>query len=122
MDHRNNSKRRKLDNDDDSHFSVQPSRSSYHQKHAINRFRDDYRSSSRAATPRDGRHGSTPRQQEFDGPEAGVAGDDVVELDRDWYAGDENGNTLGDEITTLSAETSQHGRARSENRHSWRRR
>ena len=97
MDHRNNSKRRKLDNDDDSHFSVQPSRSSYHQKHAINRFRDDYRSSSRAATPRDGRHGSTPRQQEFDGPEAGVAGDDVVELDRDWYAGDENGNTLGDE-------------------------
>lgn len=59
-------------------------------------------SDSRASTPRGlPRYQSTPRatpkQEEFDGPEAGVDLEDSNALDRDWYAGDESGHTFGDE-------------------------
>ena len=43
------------------------------------------------------RDASTPTQQEFDGPEPGVSEADLNALDRDWYAGDEFGYSLGDE-------------------------
>jgi pre-mRNA-splicing factor ATP-dependent RNA helicase DHX38/PRP16 len=54
---------------------------------------------SRASTPRSqSRYASTPRQEEFDGPEKGVDVEDSNALDRDWYAGDENGgHTFGDD-------------------------
>ena len=50
-----------------------------------------------ASTPRISRYPSTPRQREFDGPEPFVNEEDSYALDRDWYAGDEFGHTLGDE-------------------------
>ncbi|PMD39800.1 P-loop containing nucleoside triphosphate hydrolase protein [Hyaloscypha variabilis F] len=53
---------------------------------------------SRASTPRaQSRYPSTPRQQEFDGPEPFVDEEDSNALDRDWYAGDELGHTFGDD-------------------------
>jgi len=91
-------KRRKLDSDDSAQFSIQPSRPSKHSKGSTaSRLRDEYRPSSRDSTPRGGRNGSTPRQEEFDGPERGVADEDAAALDRDWYTGDENGHSYGDE-------------------------
>lgn len=45
-----------------------------------------------ASTPK-----STPRQEEFDGPEPFVNEEDSNALDRDWYAGDEFGHTFGDD-------------------------
>jgi pre-mRNA-splicing factor ATP-dependent RNA helicase DHX38/PRP16 len=55
------------------------------------RLRNDLRQSSRSrSTPR-------PRQNEFDTPEPGVNAEDEVLLDRDWYGGDEDGHTFGDE-------------------------
>ena len=50
-----------------------------------------------SSTPRRSRYASTPRQNEFDGPEPLVNEEDSNALDRDWYAGDEFGHTLGDE-------------------------
>ena len=96
MARENSPKRRKLDDHDNSHFSIQPNRPAK-QFRPSNRCHNDFRSSSGASTPRDGRHGSTPRQTEFDGPEAGTGVNDVSALDRDWYTGDENGHTFGDE-------------------------
>ena len=56
------------------------------------------RNDSRASTPRaQSRYRSTPRQEEFDGPEVAVDIEDSNALDRDWYAGDESGHTFGDE-------------------------
>lgn len=52
---------------------------------------------SRSSTPRGNRHGSTPHQSEFDGPEPFIADEETNALDRDWYAGDESGHTFGDE-------------------------
>ncbi|KAG8527024.1 DEAH-box RNA helicase prp16 [Bacidia gigantensis] len=52
---------------------------------------------SRASTPRDFRSASTPRQEEFDGPEPFINDEDSNALDRDWYGGDEFGTTLGDD-------------------------
>jgi pre-mRNA-splicing factor ATP-dependent RNA helicase DHX38/PRP16 len=58
---------------------------------------------SRSSTPRAGSRlagGATPRQREFDGPEAGVDDPDAVNaLDRDWYGGDDDlgGHTFGDD-------------------------
>ena len=40
---------------------------------------------------------STPQQNEFDGPEPMISEEESNALDRDWYAGDEFGHTLGDE-------------------------
>ncbi|KFY97189.1 hypothetical protein V500_02158, partial [Pseudogymnoascus sp. VKM F-4518 (FW-2643)] len=58
-----------------------------------------FASSSRASTPRgQSQYPSTPRQQEFDGPEPAVDIEDSNALDRDWYAGDEGGHVFGDEM------------------------
>ena len=40
---------------------------------------------------------SKPHSQEFDGPEPNVPEEDTYLLDRDWYGGDEFGQTLGDD-------------------------
>jgi pre-mRNA-splicing factor ATP-dependent RNA helicase DHX38/PRP16 len=54
--------------------------------------------SSRAQTPRIHENGaSTPRQKPFDGPEPLVEDFDSMALDRDWYGGEENGHTFGDD-------------------------
>ncbi|PNS20896.1 hypothetical protein CAC42_2827 [Sphaceloma murrayae] len=84
-------KRRKLDHDDDAaHLSIRPN-------FARERFRDGDR---RRQTPSTGRQkqnsASTPHDR-FEGPEQGVGSHDASALDRDWYTGDENGNTLGDD-------------------------
>lgn len=50
-----------------------------------------------STTPRISRYASTPRQEEFDGPEPTVPEEDSMALDRDWYAGDEFSYSLGDE-------------------------
>jgi pre-mRNA-splicing factor ATP-dependent RNA helicase DHX38/PRP16 len=54
---------------------------------------------SRASTPHSqSRYASTPKQEEFDGPETAVDVEDSNALDRDWYAGDEyGGHTFGDD-------------------------
>jgi pre-mRNA-splicing factor ATP-dependent RNA helicase DHX38/PRP16 len=82
-------KRRKLDHHNplrsDDRFAI-PSRPSG--------FRP---STSRSAAPRASSNVSTPRQNEFDGPEPFVSEEDSNALDRDWYAGDEFGHTFGDE-------------------------
>ena len=52
---------------------------------------------SRSQTPRGSGRGSSPRQSEFDRPEAFVNDEDVNALDRDWYGGEENGHAFGDE-------------------------
>lgn len=75
-------KRRKIDYGDD-HFSVQPSR----QK----RFKSGHHDS-----PRRDENGFAPHDT-FEGPEPGVDGEDATALDRDWYTGEENGHTFGDE-------------------------
>lgn len=56
-----------------------------------------YGSASALSTPQASKYVSTPGQKEFDGPEPFVNEEDSNALDRDWYAGDEIGNTLGDE-------------------------
>ncbi len=61
------------------------------------RLRAEKNNHSRSSTPRGGRHGSTPHQSEFDGPEPFIADEESNALDRDWYAGDEFGHTFGDE-------------------------
>src|SRR5689334_1468499 len=58
--------------------------------------RQRYDPSSRSQTPR-GSRGATPHQTEFDGPEPNFDENDVNALDRDWYGGEENGHTFGDE-------------------------
>ncbi len=50
-----------------------------------------------SSTPQASKYASTPRLKEFDGPEPFVNEEDSNALDRDWYAGDEFGHTLGDE-------------------------
>ncbi len=52
---------------------------------------------STSSTLRTSRYPATPRQQEFDGPEPMIGEEDSNALDRDWYAGDEFGYSLGDE-------------------------
>ena len=87
MDVQENPKRIKLDLE---LFSVQPRpRTSKASRTAITALR--------STTPRNARYTSTPRQQEFDGPEPMVNEEDSKALDRDWYAGDEFGHTFGDE-------------------------
>ena len=50
-----------------------------------------------APTPRTSNRASTPRQNEFDGPEPFIDEEDSTALDRDWYGGDEFGYSLGDD-------------------------
>jgi len=87
-------KRRKLDSgrfatptdDDDFRPVIKP------------QFRVASRPPSRPHTPRLHQNGSsTPHQKEFDTPEPGVANEDEMALDRDWYGGEEFGHTFGDE-------------------------
>jgi pre-mRNA-splicing factor ATP-dependent RNA helicase DHX38/PRP16 len=61
------------------------------------RSRDRFSASSDASISRGPSSLSTPRQNEFDGPEPFVSEEDSNALDRDWYAGDEFGHTFGDE-------------------------
>ena len=88
-------KRRKLDSD---RFAV-PSRPSTTktfrsaQTPLLNRRNGNQASS----IPQASKYASTPRQKEFDGPELFVNEEDSNALDRDWYAADEFGHTLGDE-------------------------
>ncbi len=71
-----------------------------------------------SSTPRaQSSYASTPRQQEFDGPEPFVTEEDSNALDRDWYDGDEFGHTFGDDRTILSAHTTIHGQINSERQH-----
>ncbi|KAK4117359.1 P-loop containing nucleoside triphosphate hydrolase protein [Canariomyces notabilis] len=93
------SKRRKLDFNplrSDDRFDNLPSRS-HSRSNGAGTFK------SQSATPRAGSRlsgAATPRQREFDGPEAGVDDQDAVNaLDRDWYGGDDDlgGHTFGDE-------------------------
>jgi pre-mRNA-splicing factor ATP-dependent RNA helicase DHX38/PRP16 len=43
------------------------------------------------------RGSDTPRQHEFDTPEPEVGYEDQLAMDRDWYGGDENGHSFGDD-------------------------
>ncbi|EAQ90840.1 conserved hypothetical protein [Chaetomium globosum CBS 148.51] len=90
-------KRRKLDFNplrSDDRFGDLPSRVQNRNNGTFN---------SRSSTPRGGSRlagAATPRQREFDGPEAGVNDPDAVNaLDRDWYGGDDDlgGHTFGDD-------------------------
>ncbi|KAI8957699.1 P-loop containing nucleoside triphosphate hydrolase protein [Daldinia sp. FL1419] len=91
-------KRRKIDfnplRSDDRYMSL-PNRSHSSRPHG----RLQHGSSSRASTPRaQSNYASTPKQQEFDGPEPLVDADEQNALDRDWYTGDETGgHTFGDD-------------------------
>ena len=96
-DREDSPKRRKIDSD---RFAVPPishregrtkgNQTPYAQKNG-------YRYTPASATPQASKYASTPRQKEFDGPEPFVNEEDSNALDRDWYAGDEFGHTLGDE-------------------------
>ena len=89
-------KRRKVDFNplrSDDRFGDLPSRAQNRNNGTFN---------SRSSTPRGSRltGAATPRQREFDGPEAGVDDSDAVNaLDRDWYGGDDDlgGHTFGDD-------------------------
>ncbi|KAL5121295.1 DEAH-box RNA helicase prp16 [Pleosporales sp. CAS-2024a] len=52
--------------------------------------------SSRGQT-RANENGSTPNQKSLDGPEPLIEDFDSMALDRDWYGGEENGHTFGDD-------------------------
>ncbi|KAI9730610.1 MAG: DEAH-box RNA helicase prp16 [Claussenomyces sp. TS43310] len=92
-------KRRKLDFNplrSDDRFAI-PARPSPRSQSQAPRSQSRF-GNSRAPTPRaQSRYPSTPRQQEFDGPEPHVDEDESNALDRDWYAGDEFGHTFGDD-------------------------
>ncbi|KAK7952034.1 uncharacterized protein PG986_007762 [Apiospora aurea] len=83
-------KRRKVDFNplrSDDRYSSLPKRP--------HRFANDGNNGS--ATPRRN-FAATPRQEEFDNrKEPTVSAEDETALDRDWYLGDENGHTFGDE-------------------------
>lgn len=87
-------KRRKIDGD---RFTPSSSRPSAVPKHVFiphNKRRDSGSNISRSC---DGGSTPTPHQGEFDTPEPDVDKEDVIALDRDWYAGDDLGHTFGDE-------------------------
>jgi pre-mRNA-splicing factor ATP-dependent RNA helicase DHX38/PRP16 len=100
-------KRRKLDfnplrNEDRFVVPARPFSNHNGPKSVASRTQSRIGSGSRSATP----HGrsrfastpaSTPKQEEFDGPEPFVDEEDSKALDRDWYDGDEFGHTFGDD-------------------------
>ncbi|KAI1383342.1 P-loop containing nucleoside triphosphate hydrolase protein [Hypoxylon trugodes] len=93
-------KRRKLDFNplrSDDRYSSLPNRSHPSSSRSHNRFQ--HNSNSRASTPRaQSNWASTPKQNEFDGPEPLVDAEEQNALDRDWYTGDETGgHTFGDD-------------------------
>ena len=94
-------KRRKLDSDDDEHFSIQPNRRAWRpsqlRDEGLHSSSSDSRSRDRTAQPyRSGTPNARPRA-EFDGPETGVDTTDSNALDRDWYNTAEDGVAFGDE-------------------------
>ncbi|KAL9607828.1 MAG: hypothetical protein Q9167_007291 [Letrouitia subvulpina] len=99
-------KRRKLDGDrffvPSRPSTAKPFRSAQTPLHNKNShlYKNGYSQNDRSeagSTPRASRYPSTPRQNEFDGPEPMISEEESNALDRDWYAGDEFGHTLGDE-------------------------
>lgn len=97
-------KRRKLDFNplrNDDRFAIPSRPNSRSSSQAPPRSQSRFGNGRRSETPRSqSRYPSTPRphQQEFDGPEPAVDIEDSNALDRDWYAGDdEGGNVFGDE-------------------------
>jgi pre-mRNA-splicing factor ATP-dependent RNA helicase DHX38/PRP16 len=94
-------KRRKLDFNplrSDDRFIVPSRPSSRSQSQAPSRSQSRFGNGSRASTPRaQSRWPSTPKQQEFDGPEPEIDVEESNALDRDWYAGDESGHAFGDD-------------------------
>lgn len=91
MDRYDSPKRRKIDSEQ---FSVAPRPKFQKSHHARNS-----PTNSRAQTPRgQGGHGSSNlHQSTFEGSEPLVDELDSMALDRDWYGGEENGHTFGDE-------------------------
>jgi pre-mRNA-splicing factor ATP-dependent RNA helicase DHX38/PRP16 len=89
MDRGHSPKRRKLEPEE---YSIAP-RPKFRKP---NGHRDSH-ASSRAQTPRIHDNGSAPHQRSFDGPEPLVEEFDSIQLDRDWYGGEENGHTFGDD-------------------------
>ncbi|EMD94436.1 hypothetical protein COCHEDRAFT_17648 [Bipolaris maydis C5] len=85
MERGHSPKRRKLDPEE---YSIAPRP----------KFRKPNKSaSSRAHTPKANEDGAHPAQESFDGPEPLVDDFDSMALDRDWYGGEENGHTFGDD-------------------------
>jgi pre-mRNA-splicing factor ATP-dependent RNA helicase DHX38/PRP16 len=84
MDRGHSPKRRKLDTEE---YSIAPRP----------KFRKPNHPASRSQTPRAHENGSNPHQKSFDGPEPLVEELDSMALDRDWYGGEENGHTFGDD-------------------------
>lgn len=90
MDRGHSPKRRKLDTSEEYSIAPRPKfRKPNNQR--------DSQASSRAQTPRLHENGSTPKQKSFNGPEPPVEDFDSMALDRDWYGGEENGHTFGDD-------------------------
>jgi len=87
MERGHSPKRRKLDTDE---YSIAP-RPKFRKP---NNPRDS--AASRGQTPRH-ENGSNPNQKSFEGPEPLLEEFDSMALDRDWYGGEENGHTFGDD-------------------------
>ncbi|CAI6272564.1 unnamed protein product [Periconia digitata] len=89
MDRGSSPKRRKIDTRDEEEFSVAPRPKFQKRLHP-----SSAASSQRSRTPRrDERH----PQKSFEGTEPLVEEIDSLALDRDWYGGEENGHTFGDD-------------------------
>ncbi|RYO14134.1 Pre-mRNA-splicing factor ATP-dependent RNA helicase [Alternaria tenuissima] len=85
MERGHSPKRRKLDPEE---YSIAPRP----------KFRKpNHPASSRAHPPKSQDNGADPSQKSFDGPEPLVEDFDSMALDRDWYGGEENGHTFGDD-------------------------
>jgi pre-mRNA-splicing factor ATP-dependent RNA helicase DHX38/PRP16 len=87
MDRGHSPKRRKLDTEE---YSIAP-RPKFRKPNSHR----DSPASSRAHTPRN--ENGAPHQKSFEGPEPLVEELDSMALDRDWYGGEENGHTFGDD-------------------------
>jgi pre-mRNA-splicing factor ATP-dependent RNA helicase DHX38/PRP16 len=87
MDRGHSPKRRKLDTEE---YSIAP-RPKFRKPNSHR----DLPASSRAHTPRN--ENGAPHQKSFEGPEPLVEELDSMALDRDWYGGEENGHTFGDD-------------------------
>ena len=104
-DRESSPKRRKLDFNplrSDERFAVPGRPASSRNGHQGQASRSQSRLGNGSVTPRlKSRYSSvsrsTPKQEEFDGPEPFVHEEDSNALDRDWYDGDEFGHTFGDE-------------------------
>ncbi|KAH9879053.1 DEAH-box RNA helicase prp16 [Plenodomus biglobosus] len=89
MDRHHSPKRRKIDPEE---YSIAPRPKFRKPTHPR-----DSAPSSRAHTPRLHENGANGPQKPFTGPEPLVEDFDSMALDRDWYGGEENGHTFGDD-------------------------